>query len=304
MSAKSAKDLSLAGSVITVGTFDGIHVGHQALVARCVARARALELPAIAYTFDPHPAQILAPAKAPVLLSSIEERIRVFRSLGIDRVVTELFDRAFADVTADAWIEQYIVAPLAPRAVIVGFNFSYGKARGGDPAHLQAAGKRLGFDVEVVGPVELDGEVVSSTRIRRLLAEGDVTRAARLLGRPFALTGKVVEGDRRGRTLGFPTANLAPDLEIMPSNGVYAAWAVLPGEARVPAVVNVGRRPTFGGGEVRAEAFLIDFSCDIYGQRLRLELIGRVRDERRFDGLDALKAQIARDVESARDLLK
>lgn len=293
----------LDGAVVTVGTFDGVHLGHQALVGRAIARARALSLPAVVYTFDPHPARVIAPSKAPPVLLSIEERARVLGELGVDLVIAEPFDRAFADVTADAWVERWLVGQLHPRAVVIGFNFTYGHKRGGDPAHMARMGARFGFEVDEVGAVSVEGGVVSSTRVRERVAAGEVAEVARLLGRPFAITGVVEHGDQRGRTIGFPTANIAAEGEILPANGVYAGHVVLPDGRRFPSVSNIGRRPTFAGREVRVEAHLLDFDGDLYGQHLRLELVARLREERRFDGLPALTAQIRADAAEARAIL-
>lgn len=294
----------LSGSVVTAGTFDGMHLGHRALAELAVRRARALGVVPVAYTFDPHPAKILAPTRAPPLLISVEERVRLLLSLGIERVVVEPFDAAFSEVSAEEWVEKYLVERLAPREVVVGFNFSYGRARGGDPARLAAAGRQHGFSVEIVGPVQHQGEVVSSSRLRALLETGAVEVAAGLLGRNFALTGVVEHGDHRGRTIGVPTANLAPDAELVPRPGVYASRVFLEDGSGWDAVTNIGTRPTFDGRGHRIEAHLFDFDRDLYGQHIRLELVARLRDERRFEGIDALVAQIHADIEAARQRLK
>jgi riboflavin kinase/FMN adenylyltransferase len=290
----------LSGAVVTVGTFDGVHRGHQTLVARAVARARPHGAAVVVYTFDPHPARVLAPAKAPPVLLSIEERARVLSALGADVVMVEPFDRAFSEISADEWVERWLVGQLAPRAVVIGFNFTYGRGRGGDAQHMTRMGQRFGFEVEVVGAVGAEGDVVSSTRLRGLVSAGEVEAVRRLCDRPFALTGVVEKGDQRGRTLGFPTANIAPEGEILPKSGVYAGHVELPDGRRFSAVCNIGHRPTFSGASVRVEAHLFDFDGDLYGQRLRLELIARLRDERRFDGLAALTAQIRDDAAQAR----
>jgi riboflavin kinase/FMN adenylyltransferase len=298
-----ALSIELPASVVTLGAFDGVHRGHQALIAEAVSAAKRHGLPAIAYTFDPHPAKVLAPKVAPRTLTSVRERVRLLRSYGIDTVVVEPFDAAFASLTADDWVERYLVARLHPKHVVVGFNFSYGKARGGNPEHLMRSGERHGFSVEVIDPVVIEGMVVSSTRVREFLLEGNVDGAAILLGRPFAITGTVVKGDQRGRTIGFPTANVEPDHELLPEHGVYASRVDI-GSSVVDAVTNVGKRPTFGGKQVTVETFLLDWSGDLYGKDLRVELIARLREERRFDGIEPLKAQLARDVENARTVLE
>jgi riboflavin kinase/FMN adenylyltransferase len=233
----------------------------------------------------------------------VTERVRLLHAYGIDTVVVEPFDAAFAALTADDWVERFLVARLHPAHVVVGFNFSYGKARGGNPEHLTASGKKHGFSVEVIEPVVIETIVVSSTRVREFLLEGNVEGAALLLGRPFAITGTVVRGDQRGRTIGFPTANIDPDHELLPEHGVYASRADIGGQV-IDGVTNVGRRPTFGGKEVTVESYLFDWSGDLYGKPVRVELIARLREERRFDGIDALKAQLTKDVENARKVLE
>ena len=299
-----ALEAPLAGSVVTVGAFDGVHRGHQALLGRAAALARAEGVPAVAFTFHPHPAKVLAPAAAPPLIVSIEERARLLRAMGMDYVVVQPFDAALAEVSAEAFLRDYLLGPLAPRHVVVGFNFAYGKGRRGDRATLEAAGRAHGFTVDVVAPVEVDGAVCSSTRVRARLLAGDVPGAARLLGRPPFLTGTVVPGDQRGRTIGFPTANVDPEPELLPSAGVYATRVVWDGQpVGLPSVCNIGRRPTFGGGDVTVEVHVLDFEGDLYGRRLRVELVGRLREERRFDGRGALVAQLHQDVASARAVL-
>lgn len=297
-------DPPMQGSVITLGAFDGVHRGHQALIARAVAHAGRHGVPAVGYTFHPHPAKTLAPARAPALLLAIGERTRLMRAHGLDHVIVERFDRAFSEVTADAFVSDYLVRPLAPKAVVVGFNFAYGQGRGGNLDHLRAAGERYGFEVDVIEKVTLDGEACSSTRVRGCLEDGDVVRAARLLGRAPFVTGEVVTGDQRGRTIGFPTANIAPEAEMLPKAGVYATRVRFDDDDTVrPSVTNVGRRPTFDGRTVTVEAHLLDFDGDRYGRRATLEFVARLRDERRFDGIEALKAQLGQDVEAARAAL-
>ncbi len=293
----------LTASVVTLGTFDGVHLGHRRLVGRAVEEARARGLPAVAYTFDPHPAKLLAPHAAPPLLATTAERVERLLELGVDLVVLEPFDRAFADLEADTWVARDLVGALHPVHVVVGFNFSYGRGRGGDPAHLVASGARHGFGVEVIDAIEAAGGVVSSTRIRGLLRSGAVQEAAQLLGLAYALSGVVIGGDRRGRTIGFPTANLEVEQELLPAHGVYATRASIDGGPPRPAVTNVGVRPTFDGSAPRVETHLLDFEGDLYGRRLRVELVAHLRPERRFEGLDALVRQIALDAAEARRVL-
>ncbi len=296
------------GSVVTLGTFDGVHRGHQALVALALEGGRTAGVPAVAYTFDPHPATVVAPRHAPLTLMPLDRRIYFMGKLGLPRVVVEPFDRALAAVEADDWVRNYLVERLRPRRVVVGFNFTYGRARGGDPDHLRRMGEQFGFEVDELAPVTVNGVVASSSRVRTSLLEGDVRGAAELLGRPFSLTGTVIAGDRRGRQIGFPTANVAPEGELVPKHGVYACRARSLSDASVVpeetlAVTNIGRRPTFDGGTVRVEAHLLDFSADLYGQRLEVELVERIREERKFDGGDELVTQVRQDVRRAREIL-
>lgn len=293
------------GSVVTVGTFDGVHLGHQALVR--AATGGGGRGPVVAYTFHPHPATLFAPAP-PRMLMPLDRRVEALEAAGAEVVVVEPFDPAFAEVEADDWVERYLVRSLGPDRVVVGFNFTYGRGRGGNTDHLRRMGTRHGFEVEVLGPVELEGRVVSSTEVRRAVAAGDVGLAARLLGRPFAVVGTVVHGDQRGRSLGFPTANVDPEHDRLPASGVYAGWLEpLDGDharERFAAVTNVGARPTFDGEGVRVEAHVLDARLDLYGRRVAVHLVGHLRDERRFSGPEALLAQIGEDVERARAWLE
>lgn len=289
----------LPGSVVTLGTFDGVHLGHRELMRRASTRAEADGLPCVAYTFDPHPAKVLAPQAAPPVMVPIPIRARLLTELGADLVVVEPFTLAFAAVSASEWVLRFLHGQLRPSHVVVGFNFSYGHERGGDPKHLAAMGEQLGFSVEVVPAVESAGEVVSSTRLRKALEAGDVELARRLLGRPFSLVGKVVEGQKRGRSIGFPTANLDLDGELLPRQGVYASVLGLEDGRRLPAVTNIGVRPTFGAGS-SIETHVLDFDEKLYGARVAVSLVARIRDEKKFAGLTELVAQIQQDIREAR----
>ncbi len=296
-----ALDAPLTGSVVTLGAFDGVHRGHQALIHVTVEAARGFDVPALGFTFHPHPAKVLAPHRAPQLLMALDERVKTMRGFGLDAVVVQPFDGDFAEVTADAFVEDYLVAKLRPRQIVVGFNFAYGKGRAGNLEHLRACGRTFGFEVHVVEPVARDESVCSSTLVRQRLVAGDVAGVRELLGRSHTLTGVVVKGDQRGRTLGFATANIESEAELLPKVGVYATRLQVVGESGWrDSVCNIGRRPTFKGVDVRVEAHVMDFDGDLYGKRVRLQLVQRLRDEQRFDGLDALKSQLRRDVASAR----
>ena len=303
----AAAEGALARPVVTVGNFDGIHLGHQAILRTVVARAADLGGEAVVYTFHPHPRKVLRPESAPGLLTTLDQKIELLASHGVDAVVVEPFTLAFARTEAEDFIRECLHRRIRPLEVYVGYDFHFGRDRAGSMRLLTELGPRLGFAVTIIPEVTVDEGDVNSTRIRRLLADGLPEIAARMLGRAYAVRGAVVRGDERGRTIGFPTANLDPESEVLPAPGVYAGWLRLlddgapPAETRLPVVTNVGRRPTFKeGGEVLAEAHVLDWSGDLYGRHVELAFPLRLREERRFAGVDALRAQIARDVEEAR----
>lgn len=293
---------------MTVGSFDGIHLGHRSILDTVVTRARAREGTATVVTFDPHPRKVLSPDRAPRLLSTREQRLEWIAEAGIDVTLVEPFTEAFAHTPPERFVRDYLHAGLSPVEVYVGYDFRFGRDREGSMRLLTELGPRLGFAVTIIPEVTIDGEDVNSTRIRELVTEGDVERSARLLGRPYAVRGRVVEGDRRGRTLGFPTLNLDPENELLPAPGVYAGRVrFLDGEpsgAPLCAVTNVGRRPTFEAGErIVCETHALDYDGDAYGRRIEVQFLSRIRAEQRFPGVEALKAQISADVREARRLL-
>jgi len=295
-------------TAVTIGNFDGVHLGHQALLAEAHRRAGPTRL-TVALTFMPHPARVLAPAKAPPLIMPIGRRLELLAASGVDAVVIQPFTPEFAAVEADDFVRQILARELGAADVVVGFDFSFGRGRAGNVQRLQSLGDQLGMGVAIIPPVSVDGHPCSSTRIRTLVAAGDLRPAATLLGRPFEVEGTVVRGAARGRSLGFPTANLAPETELAPKLGIYAARARLadgPGDATAHvAAVSVGRNPTFEGpaAPVTIEAHLLDFTGDLYGRRLRLEMIDWLRDEQKFDSSEALIAQIGADVARVRALM-
>ncbi len=291
------------GSVVTIGSFDGVHRGHQALIQKAVQAAEAGGATAVGLTLFPHPLATLRPEQAPALIQGIEARTQAMRQAGLEAVYVLRFDAALADISADDFVERILVQRLAPKAVVVGFNFSYGQARSGNLDHLRSMGRTHGFEVHVVEPVMFQDQPVSSTRLREALSQGNLPMAETLLGRRVSLEGVVVKGDQRGRTLGFPTANIDPDAELLPKNGGYATRITLEDGRTLDGVTNIGMRPTFSGDAVRVETFIFDFSGDLYGQTVSLDCVGRIRDERRFDGPDALKSQLAADCEAAREIL-
>ena len=297
--------------VLTIGNFDGLHVGHRAIMRTVVARARDLGGEAVVYTFEPHPRKVLRPDRPPQLLTTLDQKIELLEEMGVDIAIFEPFDREFAAIEPSTFVSEYIHRRIRPMEVYVGYDFRFGRDREGSMRLLTEMGPRLGFSVTIVPEVTIDGRDVNSTRIRELLSEGDVRETQRLLGRPFCTRGIIVEGQRRGRTLGFPTANISPQNEVLPGAGVYAGWARFVDDGdpargvEIPSVMNVGRRPTFNDDmSFVAEAHLIDFEGDVYGRRIDLTFERRLRAERKFAGPEELKVQIAKDVAEARRWLR
>lgn len=299
-------DRELRRPVLTIGNFDGLHWGHQAIMETVVRRAADLGGEAVVYTFEPHPRVVLQPDRAPRMLMTLDQKLEHFESLGADIVIVESFDLAFARTQPSVFIERYIHEMIRPKEVYVGYDFHYGHDREGSMRMLTETGPRLGFSVTIVPEVTVGGRDVNSSRIRDLIEAGEVEEARTLLGRPFAVRGDVVHGDHRGRELGFPTANLASGNEVLPASGVYTGrLRVLDAEVAspegLPAVANVGVRPTFGGSTgIVTEVHLLDFEGDLYGRSVEFEFGDRLRPETRFDGADALRSQIQRDLQEAR----
>ena len=291
------------GSVVCIGAFDGLHLGHRALVGRAVSRARALGLPAVALSFEPLPREFFARADPPPRLSLARAKIEGLRELGVDVVGLLRFDGALAAMSPEAFVERVLVKRLRAREVWVGPEFRFGKGRSGDIALLKAMGAEFGFSAHEIEPVQLDGERVSSTRIRAALTAGDFDSATRLLGRPYAIGGHVVRGQQLGRTLGYPTANLRYGGKTPALRGIYATWVHGVADAPWPSVSSFGTRPTVFGTEPLLEAHLFDFDGDLYGQRIFVEFVARLRDEEKFPDLPSMVAQIQRDDEQARAIL-
>jgi riboflavin kinase / FMN adenylyltransferase len=289
--------------VLTLGNFDGVHRGHQAIIARARAEAAACGGQVVALTFHPHPLAVLAPERASPMIQSLHDRLRTLREAGVDVAVAQRFTRTFSTFEPREFVERFLLPSLDLKHVVIGYNVTFGRGRSGNAETLAALGAELGFAVDAIGPVQAGDVAVSSSAIRRAVAAGDVVRAELLLGRPYRLRGRVVAGERRGRTLGFPTANLhVRPRVVVPADGVYAVRAHGDGDP-VPAVVNIGVRPTFGEARRTIEAHLLDWNGDLYGRWLELEFVARLRGEQRFDGVAALKAAIAADVAAARGVL-
>jgi riboflavin kinase/FMN adenylyltransferase len=301
---QSFEQAALQGAWATIGTFDGVHRGHQAILAPMVQQAHAAGSPAVVVTFSPHPMVVLRGIKEPICLTTPEERAQLMGELGVDVVITLTFDRALASLSAEEFM-QMMSPHLGLRRLWVGHDFALGRNRQGDLPTLHAIGERLGYTVHVTDEIQAGGERISSSLIRDLVRKGDVLTASQLLGRPYGLEGPVAHGDRRGRELGFPTANVAyPPQKITPAYGVYATWTWVNGQ-RYPSVTSVGVRPTFDPPDTspRVEAFLIDFSADLYDQTARVDFLEFLRPELRFASAQALIDQMVLDTQNAREVL-
>jgi riboflavin kinase/FMN adenylyltransferase len=287
---------------LTIGSFDGLHLGHQAVLGRLGERASEDGLQAAMITFDPHPRCILDPSNCPPMITTLEERLDLAAQLRVEHAIVLEFNRALAGLPAEEFMAQ-VLSAMDLRHLVAGADFALGRARTGNVEWLRRDGAEAGYGVEVVQPVVLDGEEVHSSEVRRRLILGEVEAANRLLGRAFTLSGLVLPGDRIGRGIGWPTVNLSvPAGKLVPARGIYAGWAVTP-EGEYMAGISIGYRPTFTSAELRVEAYLLDFSGDLYQRRLELRLTNRLHDEIRFSDMSELADQIARDVDKTRRLL-
>jgi riboflavin kinase/FMN adenylyltransferase len=291
------------GTLISIGVFDGLHLGHQTLLRDLVTQARAKNLLSAVITFKRHPMALLEPGEAVPSLTSPAERIRLIKGLGVDIVITLTFSRELAELGAQPFV-LLLQQHLKMQGMILGWDFALGRHREGSLEALHELGKKLGFTTEVLGPVKYGNAVISSTEIRNALAKGDMARANAMLGRCFSLEGRVISGEGRGATLGFPTANLDLDpLQALPLDGVYAAETFIGGR-HFPAAVFIGRRPTFGGVERIVEVHVLDFTGDLYRHDLKIDIIERVRGEQKFKDAETLKTQIEKDIVAVRDIVR
>ena len=288
------------GCVATIGNFDGVHLGHQAVLGQLADKAAELGLPALVISFEPHPQEFFAGANAPARLTRFREKVLMLRRFAVDRMLSLRFDTAMSLRSAEAFISDILVARLGVRCLIVGDDFRFGHQRRGNLTMLESAGQEHGFQIVNMHTFDVDGERVSSTRIRRALSQGDLATADKLLGRPYRMSGRVVHGDGRGRVIGFPTANIDLHRKVSPLLGVYAVHVF--GLEREPlnAVANIGLRPTVDGRRCLLEVHLLGFNEDIYRRHVQVAFLKKLRDEKRFESVDALKQQIARDVQDAR----
>jgi riboflavin kinase/FMN adenylyltransferase len=289
-------------SVLTLGNFDGLHVGHQELVRMVIRRAREAGALSMVVTFRPHPLKVLAPEKCPPLISIYEEKIRLFERLGIDVLVKIPFTLHFSEMSPRDFVKTVLCDLLGAEEIFVGYNYRFGRGREGTVRILREMGEEFGFRVTEIEQVSLNGEVISSTKIRLLLGDGEVEHAARLLGRPYAITGVVIKGDGRGKSLGFPTANIASKHAIVPSSGVYAVKLFVR-DRYYDGVVNIGFRPTFDTRTMAIEAHVFDFNEDLYGEEMTIYFIKKMREEIKFGDSAALIRQIGKDIEESRQVL-
>lgn len=293
-----------ARSTVAIGTFDGVHVGHQAIIRAAVADARAHGRPALVFTFDRHPAELIAPERLPGYLTTPAQRNHLIAEQGADGLVIARFDSSLRERSPDEFVRDILKGLLGAEAIVEGSNFRFGKGAAGDTAYLERAQEEFGFTLHVLEPVRVGGEPASSTRVRDCLRSGNIAAAETLLGHPYWLAGTVVEGQKLGRTLGYPTANLAPTYrQVVPADGIYAGLARLADGRTFGAACSLGDRPTIEGAGRSIEAYLLDFDADLYGQEMELRFLQRLRLEEKFDSLEALTAQMARDVEQTRAIL-
>lgn len=287
------------GGIVSIGNFDGVHRGHQRMIQTLVHQAHRANLPAVVFTFDPHPIHLLRPEHAPPELMGIEERAAILESLGVDCVIAYPTDLALLNLSAEEFFQQILCDQLQAKGLVEGPNFYFGKGRVGDVKLLQTLCERAGMFFEVVEPSLCDSLMISSSEVRKAIQAGDVALAEKMLGRPYQIKGSVVHGAERGRKLGFPTANLSGVAMLLPAYGVYCGVGIVGGQ-RYPAAIHIGANPTFQNSETKVEVHLIGFSDDIYGQTLQVELIERLRATQVFSDAEELKSQLAIDIDSAK----
>jgi riboflavin kinase/FMN adenylyltransferase len=297
------QQLSMRGSVVTMGNFDGIHLGHQALVRHTVEESKQLGYPSIVLTFEPHPLKVLAPERAPCLLLSYQDKLDLFQAFGVDIVIAQRFDREFASIAAEDFVRRFLVGRLKTKKLWVGRDLRFGQGRKGGTGDLIRVAPEVGFQVGVLDPISSDGIRISSSRIRGLVEAGCVDEVRPMLGRYHFVSGRVVTGKGRGRKLGFPTANISSQTEVVPLNGIYATSIEVKSRQWL-SVSSVGVNPTFGDGPRTVESFIFDFESEIYGEAVKLSFVKRIRDEKKFSTVEDLIAQMHGDVERARVIFK
>ena len=298
---RTIPERAVSGTVLAIGNFDGVHLGHRALLERLTAKARELGLPAAVMSFEPHPRELFAPDQAPARLTALREKISLLEGHGVDHAYILHFTRQLAQLTAQEFIDDGLIRGLDVRHLVIGDDFRFGKGRVGNFAMLQAAGQAHGFGVEAMHTIEVDGERVSSSAVREALAGGDLEHAARLLGRPYCISGRVIHGNKVGRKIGFPTANIQLKRRRAPLSGVFAVTVSGVDKRHLPGAASLGVRPTLGAGlRPVLEVHLLDFDQQIYGSHVTVHFLHKLRDEAKYASFDELTAQIARDVETTR----
>ena len=293
----------LPNPVITLGNFDGVHLGHQRIFEELRSEALACNGTPMVITFSPHPLKVLSPEKSPLLITTLEERIDRLQSCGNEVILCIPFTKKFASWSAERFIREVLVDKIGVKKILVGEDFRFGKDREGNVDFLRKAGAEYGFSIRKIDPVQIHGCGASSTRIRKCIKNGQLRESAAMLGRLYGVTGTVVHGDGRGKTIGFPTANIETTSELLPPNGVYAVWVSVAGTVK-PGVANLGIKPTFAGKQFSFEVFIFDFDMDIYGKSMRTDFVEGIREERSFPNIQALVEQIQLDAEKAREILQ
>jgi riboflavin kinase / FMN adenylyltransferase len=287
-------------AVLTIGNFDGMHRGHQEILKRVLQQARARQCMSAVLTFFPHPVRVLRPAEAPPLLMTLDQRLAAFDAAGIDAALVLPFNEALSKMSAESFVRKYPVETMRAQSVLVGENFRFGHRQQGNVNTLQSLGAQLGFEVEIIGSLKVDGIIVSSTAVRAAIGEGRMEDAAHLLGRPFTLTGNIQPGTGQGRTLVVPTLNLKTEQEMLPKTGVYVTETAL-GKSIFPSVTNLGLRPTFNGAHLTVESYLFDFDRELNSGEMEVQFLKRLRDEKKFSGPGPLREQVLKDIASARE---
>lgn len=294
----------LQGGFVTIGNFDGIHLGHRHLLTNLAGKARREGTKAIVITFDPHPKMLIHPERRPFyLITSLPEKLNLLAQCGLDAVIVVPFSLQYAQTSAHEFITNFLWEKLKLRRIVIGHDYTFGRGKEGNEALLISYGQKLGFEVEAINAFAASGTIISSTKIRQAILRGEMEVAQALLGRPYNVAGRVVAGHRRGAALGFPTANLAPEKELIPPDGVYAVRARREGRENIGGVMNIGTNPTFGDQGRSLEVHLFDFQQDIYGERLDVSFIKRIREETTFPGVEQLVEQIRRDIIAAQEIL-
>lgn len=295
-------DLS-KGACVTIGNFDGVHKGHQKLIQRAIQKAKARDMSSVVISFCPHPLHVLVGPHTPPFITVRDQKLDIIESLGVDLMLLINFTRELANLTPEEFVATYLVEWCNTKELVVGYDYTFGKGRQGNFQLLQVMGEKYGFGVERLDSVIINDAIVSSTRIRDMIRAGDVWGVKPLLGRFYVVRGRVVHGKKRGKTLGFPTANLKLENEVHPATGVYAVWIQRNGDI-FPGVANIGYNPTFGNDELSVEAHILDFDGDIYEQELQVHFVQRLRPEKKFSGVDELIARIQEDIALARNILQ